>query len=246
MHSQSSSHEITAQIRSWASDASAEHRFLFVDGPAASGKTEVLREVAAAVPEASLLDATGLSTEEVVDGLMQTLGVPYGDYRDIGDLVDNIRERRLSRLVLVTNVQWAGRTRSTTEASRVGDLLARTIGSPYQKTGVRLVLEVDSGIHPLSSWIRSVVTLPPRPDVVRPGTRSLPVGHRTALRALALAEPRSLRLEEWQLLCSALGSRWELPELQVIADESEYVSVDAHGEFPVALAHESDAYALRS
>ncbi|MCX4588808.1 SUKH-4 family immunity protein [Streptomyces sp. NBC_01549] len=217
-----------------------------MNGPSAAGKTEVLQNIAETTPDTSLLNAAGLSTEEVMDNLMQILGVAYGDYRDADVLIDDVRDQRLSHIVLVTNTQWAGRTRSTTEPRRIADLLARGIGSPYMKTGVKVILEVDSSVHPLSTWIRSPLTLPPRPDAVRLDVRSLSVGHRTAVRALALAEPRSLRFEEWATLCSVLGAECGVSELQAIADELECVSVDDSSDLPVALTHESNAYALRS
>ncbi|MPY60295.1 SUKH-4 family immunity protein [Streptomyces spongiae] len=246
MHDQRRAQEISTHIRSRVGDSSATRGFLFVNGPSVAGKTDILRNIAETTPEAFLLDAASLSTEEVMAGVMRVLGVSYGGYRDAHSLVNDVRDQRLSRTVLVANIQWAGRTRSTTEPQRIGDLLARGLGNPYKKTGVKVVLEVDSGVHPLSTWIRSPLTLAPPPDVVRLDVHSLSAGHRTAVQALALAEPRSLRFEEWSELCSVVGSEFDVSELRTIADALECVCVDDASDLPVALTHESDAHGLRS
>ncbi|MDQ0993409.1 SUKH-4 family immunity protein [Streptomyces sp. V3I7] len=178
--------------------------------------------------------------------IMQELDISYGDYRDADLLIDEIRDRNLSHVVLVTNTQWAGRTWSTCEPRHLADLLARGIGSPYVRTGVRVVLEVDSGVHPLSPWMRSPLTLPDRPDVTRLDVRSLSPVHRTALQALALAEPRRVSFAEWSALCSVLGAELGISDLQTMAVELEWISVSGDGELPVGLAYASDAHRLRS
>ncbi|MGW5247176.1 SUKH-4 family immunity protein [Streptomyces sp. NPDC004129] len=227
-------------------DSSAKYGFPFVNGPSGTGKTEALRAVAETTPETSLLDTTGLSTEHVMDSVMRVLGVSYGDSGDVGLLVDDIRDQRLSRVLLVANAQWAGRTRSTTEPQRVAGLLAQALGSPYEKSGVKVVIEVDSSIHARSDWIRSPLTLSTRPDVIRLDIHSLPSRHRTAVQALALAELRSVRFEEWRVLCSVLGVELGDSELRDIAAELGLVSVGDNCDPAVSLPYESDAHALRA
>jgi len=247
MDSQYSTGEIITRIRSWAEDASAEGGCLFVNGPSGAGKTEALRALAKTVPEMSLLDAAGLSTEQVMDGVMRTLGVPYGDYRKADRLVDAVRRCRLSRVLVVTNTQWAGRTRSTTEPRRIADLLAQGLGNPYKKSGVKVVVEADGAVHPLSARIRSPLTLPARPAVAVPlDVRSLPPQHRSSVRALALAEVRSVRFDEWPALCSAVGAGPGDSDLREVAAESGFISVGGEGGSTVSLAHESDAHRLRT
>ncbi|MFI9647839.1 SUKH-4 family immunity protein [Streptomyces sp. NPDC052040] len=245
MDSTHNSTELTAHIHSWASDASAEHNVLFVDGPSGAGKTEVLRTVARTTPETSLIDASGLSTEQVMDSVMQTLGVPYGDYRDADLLIDDIGDQCRSRVLLVANTQWAGQTRSTAEPRHLTSLLVRGLGSPYRKSGVKVVLEVSSDAHPLGNWFRSPLTLPPRPRRIRSDIQSLPSPHRAAVKALALAELRSVSFREWRDLCSALGAHLKESELQEIAADLNLASVDESGTVSVSLNPEFDTDALR-
>ncbi|POX44865.1 hypothetical protein C3488_31475 [Streptomyces sp. Ru72] len=148
-------------------------------------------------------------------------------------------------LVLVSNTQWAGRNRSTTEPRHTAEHLAGNLGLDYKKTGVRFVIEVDSEVHDLSPRNRSPLTVDSRPAITRAPFGSLPVRERTATLALSLAEPRRIRWEEWSALCSLLGSEFDHSELQSIAEESEYISIDGDGDLPVSFTHESDARRLR-
>ncbi|MGP2440134.1 hypothetical protein [Streptomyces sp. JW3] len=243
------SDEAADRLHTWAADSSPDRGFLFVDGPAGSGKTGLLREVATATPGACVVDAAGASTEAVLDEVMRSLGVSYGDYRSAEFLAEEIKEQDPRHsLVFVTNTQWAGRTRSTTEPLHTAEHLAGTLGIDFKMTGVRLVIEIDSTVQSLGPRVRQPLLLaPPTGTIRRPDLSALPPGYRTAALALALAEPREVRFAEWQLLCSALGSEIGMGELRSVARELFFVTItEGDCDFRVALAHHSDWRDLRA
>ncbi|MDG4856977.1 hypothetical protein P8605_02175 [Streptomyces sp. T-3] len=177
--------------------------------------------------------------------MMRALGVAYGDYRDVGLLTSDIEDHGL-RHTVVANTQWSGRTRSTTEPWTTANCLAGVFGLDFRATGVRFVIEVDSDVYDLSPRNRSPLVLAARPDITRAPFDALPARQRIAVRALALAEPRRVRFEEWGALCSVLGADFDGSELRDIAQRLDFVSVDSTNDLPVAPAHESDAHWLRS
>ncbi|WP_437084245.1 SUKH-4 family immunity protein [Streptomyces sp. enrichment culture] len=180
----------------------------------------------------------GLSTEEVLDEVMRSLGVSYGDYRGARFLAEEMEEQDpLHSLVVVTNTQWAGRTRSTAEPLYTAEHLAGTLGIDFRITGVRFVIEIDSTVRDLGARVRQPLVLAPPADTVRRTDISgLSPRWRTAALALALAEPRQLRFEEWQMLCRALGESFTSGELRTIATELPFVTV-TEDDAPVTLAH---------
>lgn len=245
MTPQSDSHEAASRLHAWVNDPSPKHGFLFVDGPAGSGKSALLRDFAKATSKAVLVDAAGLSTEAVLDSVMRSLGVSYGDYRGAQFLADEIEEQDPSHsVVLVSNTQWAGQTRSTTEPWHTAEHLAGNLGLDFKTTGVRFVIEIDSTVHDLSPRNRDPLLMATRPHISHPEFGSLAPRKRAAVLALALAEPRRVRFEEWQALCAALGTEFEGNELRSFADELTFVSV-TEDDVPLSLTYDSDAHRLR-
>ncbi|MGW1612367.1 SUKH-4 family immunity protein [Streptomyces sp. NPDC002285] len=108
------------------------------------------------------------------------------------------------------------------------------------------MVEVDSEVYDLSPRNRNPILLAPAHDVVRLSPDSLPTHQRTALTALALSEPHRVRFEEWQALCSALGTDFGVAELRTIGEESPFVTVETTDEVPVVFTHERDARTLRA
>lgn len=242
-----SSSEAASSLRAWVNEPSPKRGFLFVDGPAGSGKSALLRDFAEATPEAVHVDAAGLSTEAVLDAVMRSLGVSYGDYRGAEFLAEEMEEQDPNHsVVLVSNTQWAGRTRSTTEPWHTAEHLAGTLGIDFKTTGVRFVIEIDSTVCDLSPRNRHPLLLAARAHVPDEEVDSLPPRWRTGVLALALAEPRRVRFEEWQMLCSALGVEFARDELQELAEELRFVSVEAGNDLPVSLTQDSLAHRLRS
>ncbi|WP_073935079.1 SUKH-4 family immunity protein [Streptomyces sp. CB02400] len=241
------SDEAADHLHAWVADPSPDRGFLFVDGPAGSGKSPLLRKTASAAPGACVVDAAGLSTEEVLDEVMRSLGVSYGDYRSAGFLAEEMEEQDpLHSLVLVTNTQWAGRTRSTTEPLHTAEHLAGTLGIDFRITGVRFVIEIDSTVRDLGSRVRRPLVLAPRPGTVRrTDISTLSPRWRIAALALALAEPREIRFTEWQMLCSALGASFTYGELHTVAAELPFATTP-EGDTPVTLAHHSVSRDLRA
>ncbi|MDI3390511.1 SUKH-4 family immunity protein [Streptomyces sp. B-S-A8] len=123
--------------------------------------------------------------------------------------------------------------------------MVRSFGFDSKSTGVKFVAEIDSDVYDLNLQGRNSVLLAPDPDVARPSLDALPPRRLTALTALALAEPYRVRFEEWQGLCAALGTAYDLAELRTISEESSLVAVDLQSFLPVGFAVESDARSLR-
>ncbi|MDC2958786.1 SUKH-4 family immunity protein [Streptomyces gilvifuscus] len=245
MTSDSGSQEAMGRLRAWVDDPAPKYGFLFVDGPGGSGKSALLRDFAEARPNAVLVDAAGVSTEAVLDSVMKSLGVSYGDYRGAEFLTDEMEEQDPSHsVVVVSNTQWAGQTRSTTEPWHTAEHLAGNLGLGFRDTGVRFVIEIDSTVQDLSPRNRDPLLLEARPRVLLTEFDSLPARCRSAILALALSEPRRVRFEEWQALCSLLGVDFTDNELRALADESPFVSV-TEDDFPVSLTFDADARALR-
>ncbi|MFM9373744.1 SUKH-4 family immunity protein [Streptomyces sp. Da 82-17] len=220
MHPQLGEGEAAQQLLSWLRNPEPRHGYLFVGGPSGAGKSALLREAAVDMPEAVLVDAAGLSSEEVVDRVMRALGVSYGDYRSVQFLSDDLAEESPSHsVVLVTNTQWAGQTRSTAEPAHLVSLLAGVFGVDHRSTGVRFVIEVDGDVAAVDLRGQRPIALAPGTGRASQTIDSLTGRHRTALLALALAEVRALRLEEWGALCAVLGAESRGPELRALAEE---------------------------
>ncbi|MFI7412247.1 SUKH-4 family immunity protein [Streptomyces sp. NPDC049627] len=246
MNSQLGPQEAYDQIRAQLGRLSPTKGFLYLDGPSGAGKSRLLQHFADNTPGALLVDAAGCTVEEVADRVMRAINLPYGDHRSSFALYTRVAEQDLSHIVLVTNTQWAGKTRSTDEPLRVatGGIVGQ-FGRKSKKTGIKFIVEVDSEVHDLSPRNRNPILLTPNDDVVRLSPTSLSPRQRTAMTALALSEPHRVRFEEWQALCSAFGTDFDVAELRAIGEESPFVTVDLSGELPVGFTHERDARVLR-
>ncbi|MET9832356.1 ATP-binding protein [Streptomyces sp. NPDC006385] len=239
------------QIRSQLAELPPKRGIVYADGPSGAGKTTLLRDFAASTPGAVLVDATRCSAEEVADRVMRAIGVSYGDFRSINALTnlvhDLVFDRKFDpRIVVVTNTQWAGKRRFTDEPLGVaaGGIVA-AFSRRSKATNIKLVVEVDSEVHDLGPRNRNPILLAPARDIVRLSPNSLPPRQRTAMTALALSEPHRVRFEEWQALCSALGTDFDVAELRTIGEESPFVTVELTDEPPVVFTHERDARTLR-
>ncbi|MFG2532464.1 SUKH-4 family immunity protein [Streptomyces sp. NPDC048516] len=178
-----------------------------VTGPRDCGRTRVLAEVAAAVPGAVSVDATDLTAEEIVGRILSSAGVELPLERRAG-WADSLGESAVREgLVVLTNVQRAGRTRRSPQPGRIVRHLASDLAvGARTKVLIERAQDDDRPAHD-----RLVVTLaapPPEaasPDVA-PDHRGADVAGSTALRALALAEVRRTPLAVWQELTRALGT----------------------------------------
>ncbi|MGW3007642.1 SUKH-4 family immunity protein [Streptomyces sp. NPDC001219] len=186
-----------------------------VTGPPACGRTQVLTEVAAAVPGAVSVDATDLTAEEIIDRILASAGVELPLERRAG-WADALAESAVREgLVILTNVQRAGRTRRSPQPGRIVRHLASDVAvGARTKVLVERAQPDDRLAHD-----RLVVTLTAPPSgstapAPLPDSRGADVGvgvgvdvmESTALRALALAEVRRTPLAVWEELTRALGT----------------------------------------
>ncbi|NUT25196.1 MAG: hypothetical protein HOV84_04555 [Streptomyces sp.] len=247
MNAQHGPQDAADQIRAQLGRLSPTKGFLYLDGPSGTGKSRLLQHFADSTPGALLVDAAGCTVEEVADRVMRAISIPYGDYRSSFALYTRVAEQDLSHIVIVTNTQWAGKTRSTDEPLRVatGGIVGQ-FGRKSKKTGIKFVVEVDSEVFDLSPRNQNPILLAPGPDIVRLSLDSLPLRQRTAMNALALSEPHHVRFEEWQALCSTLGTDFDVAELRAISEESPFITVEPTDDLPVGFTHERDARALRN
>ncbi|MFI5754501.1 SUKH-4 family immunity protein [Streptomyces sp. NPDC051569] len=226
------------------SDSDPKSGRLFLDGESMSGKSRLLEELPEQAANAVLVDAAGLSAEELTDRVMRAVGVSYGSFRDLFDLESDMEELEEQRVVLLANTQWSGATRTTVEPRRIMNPVVSTFASYFRRTGVRFVVEVDSSVESLHEGAEAVLLESEGAAVALPdGTRE--PRRLSALRALALAEPRRVRFEEWAALCAVLGHDIDEAELRILASDLTLLCVDEEPEFPVRFARESVARRIR-
>ena len=183
-------------LRWWqdTSDPLAPGGWLSLVGEGTADGGQVLREVGAQVASSVLVDATERTAEEVLGEVLAALGLEsrrYGGLRWISE-VRALPERRL---VLLTHVHRMGRTRRSYEAER---LLTGTLKALCARTGLQVIAQVDApgllrsgdaGLRLEPAGADPVPTPPAWPDEVR---------------ALALAEPRTVPPRAWAALVAGL------------------------------------------
>jgi hypothetical protein len=246
LHTPLAPQEAVAQLRERLEQLPPKEGYLYLDGLSGAGKTQLLQEFAETTPGAVLVDTAGCTAGQVADRVLRAIGVPYDDKRSLFSLYLQARDQGLSRVVILTNTQWAGTTRHTDEPGNVaiGGIVAE-FGFNSKRVGVRFIVEVDTEVYTLRPRSRPIV-LAPDHATTRWSPAPLPLRERAALSALALSEQHHVRFDEWQALCSAFGTDFDEAELRTIASESSLVTVDPSAERPVGFAHERDARTLRS
>ncbi|MEU3709949.1 SUKH-4 family immunity protein [Streptomyces catenulae] len=194
---------------------------------------DVMRRVHEGVPGSVLVDAAGLTAEQVMHNALVALGFDLspGKRDDWRFALGSWPEERL--LVLV-NAERAGLTRRSYEPERlvtwVLPLLARGKLAVLTDTG--------PGLLPRSAPPENVFRLAdpaggvPAPDMP------------DALRALALAEPRNVPLPVWGQLVSALTGETRSAE-ELTALTREHAELLVVGPLGVSFAEERVAEALR-
>ncbi|WP_310724760.1 SUKH-4 family immunity protein [Streptomyces sp. N2A] len=189
-------------IRDWLALPVQRRARLVVGGDDGAGKSAVLRETAAQVPGAALVDCTGLTADEVALRVCAALGVELSP----GEL----RRGRLGlrgalrgdHTVFLVNSQWAGATLTSSEPRRIARALSPLLlRAPEAR--IRLALE----------WDGDRMGEPPTRDVVvtlgaGPQTRSADAtgaDGRHPLGVLAAAETAGVPVAVYRLLHEALG-----------------------------------------
>lgn len=188
-----------AELLEWSD--SGPQRVAELTGPPGSGRTTTLLRLSEARSEAVLVDATGLTCEDVIDRVMTAAGFTALPEKR-ADWGFELEDSPLGGgLVIIVNAHRAGRTRRSTEPER---MVHRFTGELAVGGGLRVVIERDLPDVRLGHD-HLVVALQPNSSEEAVGP--LPDGTDVeALRALALAEPRRVPVPVWTVLAQALGS----------------------------------------
>ncbi|MEV6230069.1 SUKH-4 family immunity protein [Saccharopolyspora shandongensis] len=232
------------EAQEWVEGAAQASGFVFLTGAAGSGKTHLLRSLDSRSDEMLLVDAAGLSAEQVFLEIVELLDVPHDLHeRNPVQYANALRRAGIRRVVAVSNVHLAGSVRTSSEPGRVMRSVVWSLGAGAARTGVRLIAEVDSAVAPvpknapaisLDGAGASKEENPPLPD---PETVE-----GAALRTLAQAELRTLRLEEWCALGEIIGVHLNVEQVRGIAAELGSLSLDGD---TARFLHEGYAHRIR-
>ncbi|MDX6312033.1 MAG: hypothetical protein QOF44_1497 [Streptomyces sp.] len=217
--------------------------------PSGSAGATVLRELHSSMSGSVLVDASGLTAEQVHEAALHALGVDLAPGRR-DEWRSHLYDMADDRLLIVTNTHRAGPTRrssepehlisGTVEALATGrvavlaHVIPRDLPDPADEDD-----EYDDDYDDEQDASRVLFQLPEH-DRTGP-TFSLPDS--TALRALALAEPRVVPTQAWAELTTALsGEPASVAELDQLAAATAELLPGPDG---VAFADEGLAEALR-
>ncbi|KUN90469.1 SUKH-4 family immunity protein [Streptomyces caeruleatus] len=213
-----------AELVEWHSREA--HGVAELTGPQDSGRTETLLRLLEIVPDATFLDATDLTSEDLIQQVMETagVGIPQERRADWGYVLRN--SSSAGSLVIVANAQRAGRTRRSAEPDRMVHRFAVELAVAGR---VKVLIERD--LPDVRRWHRNlVVTLQPRAGSEL-AVQQLVGADTDALQALALAEPRRVPMAVWERLALALESQYGRPVNITAALESPsgMLEVDTDG-----------------
>lgn len=213
-----------AKLLEWSD--SGTQRVAELTGPPGSGRTETLLRLSEARGEAVLVDATGLTCEDLIDRVMTAAGFTALPEKR-ADWGFELEDSPLAGgLVIIVNAHRAGRTRRSTEPER---MVHRFTGELAVGGGLKVVIERDLPDVRLAHD-HLVVALQPSSSEEAVG--HLPDGTDIeALRALALAEVRRAPLPVWTALTQALGSHVgrSLDVATTLEASGELLEVDGDG-----------------
>ncbi|MEU6545394.1 SUKH-4 family immunity protein [Streptomyces sp. NPDC046859] len=211
-----------------------------VTGPPGSGRTETLLRLSEARNEAVVVDATGLTCEDVIERVMSAAGcaalpekrADWGFELEDSPLGDG--------LVIIVNAHRAGRTRRSGEPERMVHRFSVELA-----VAGRLKVVVERDLPDVRrAHDHLVVALRPHPAGESPGL--VPTGADTeALRALALAEVRRAPMPVWAALAQALEPHVGGPLNVAAALEASEDLIEVDGDVWVRFRDERHAEALR-
>ncbi|MDF3140168.1 MULTISPECIES: SUKH-4 family immunity protein [unclassified Streptomyces] len=188
-----------AELLEWSD--SGTQRVAELTGPPGSGRTEILLRLSEARSEAVLVDATGLTCEDLIDRVVTAAGFTALPEKR-ADWGFELEDSPLGGgLVIIVNAHRAGRTRRSTEPER---MVHRFTAELAVGGGLKVVIERDLPDVRLAHD-HLVVALQPSSSEGAAGHLSDSTDTE-ALRALALAEVRRAPLPVWTALAQALGS----------------------------------------
>ncbi|MBL1089648.1 MULTISPECIES: SUKH-4 family immunity protein [Streptomyces] len=226
--------EVAGRVGAWWRAGGLGGQVAFLVPPVGHDASAVMREIPEHVPGSVVVDATGLTAEQVMQQALTALGVDLSpDNRD--DWRFALGAWPEERLLLVVNAHRAGPTRRSYEPER---LVTQTL--PWLARGKLTVLvHVVPGLLPARVDPRAVFRLSAAPVEPLPAVREF-----VAVRALALAEPRCVPLPVWAQLVTALtGEAASEDELAEFATERS--GILRLGPLGVSFVDEGLAEALR-
>ncbi|UGT44553.1 SUKH-4 family immunity protein [Nocardia yamanashiensis] len=183
-----------------------EPGLFYVCGPAGSGKTRLLEELAARTADAILVDAAGRDADSVVAELVERYPSRRGGV-DLMDLISAARNDRTSRTVLIANVHRAGTLLSGGSPGLLRGVV-RWLRIATREGRLRLVVESEVApdlTDPVEARRTTVVELPPGIEASARSVDAIAAEDVPALRALAHAQLARLPIDGWALLCRAAG-----------------------------------------
>ena len=209
-------------------------------GPPDSGRTRTLRRLNEAAPNAIFLDATGLTSEDLIAEVMGAAGLDMPDERR-ADWGHALRKSSFAgNLVVIANAQRAGRTRRSSEPDRMVHRFAVDLAVAGQ---VKVLIERD--LPDVRRWHRNrVVTLQSARKTTAPENQ-LGDAATEALRALALAEVRHVPLTVWRALARALESQTGRPVDVTTALQAASNLLEADADDRISFSDERIAEAFR-
>ncbi|MFG3116526.1 SUKH-4 family immunity protein [Streptomyces sp. NPDC048197] len=186
--------ESVALIENWWREHRPGSRSAFLIDPFDAGGTSVVWEVHQRVEGSLLVDAQGLTAEEIQEKVLLALGVDLSP-GSRSRWRSSLRQITEARLVLIANAHRAGRTRRSYEPER---LFSRALAGLAMASGNVTVL-AHTTPHGLPHRAPVVLRLPE--NAAHAATERL---ESPLLRALALAEPREVPIRVWAELARAL------------------------------------------
>ncbi|MFD8543984.1 SUKH-4 family immunity protein [Streptomyces sp. NPDC059649] len=214
------SREAVALIGDWWRERRPGSRPAFLLDPSDAGGMAVLREVHRSVGGSVLVDAQGLTAEEVQERVLLALGVNLSP-GSRSRWRSSLRQITEARLVLIANAHRAGRTRRSYEPER---LISGTLAGLAMASGkVAVLAHTTAPVLPHQATV--VVQL--LENATTEGLDS------PLLRALALAEPREVPMRIWAELVTALTAEpvSETVLSQLVDDRPEVIQAGRHGVF---------------
>ncbi|MFF3641122.1 SUKH-4 family immunity protein [Streptomyces sp. NPDC002564] len=225
--------EVSGRVGAWWRSGGRGGSAAHVVAPAGADTGAVLRRVHEDVPGSVLVDATGLTAEQVMRKALSALGVDLssGERDDWRSALGSWGEERL--LVLV-NAHRAGRTRRSYEPER----LIRGTVPLLAHAKVAVLADTRPEFLPRAAPPEAVFRLSEPDGAVRAPDAP------AALRALALAEPRVVPLPVWAELVAAVTGTPMAPA--ALAEWArEHADVLRVGALGVSFTEEAVAEALR-
>ncbi|MFI9051924.1 SUKH-4 family immunity protein [Streptomyces sp. NPDC053427] len=215
--------EVAGRVGAWWREGGHAGQVAFLVALAGHDASAVVREIHEHVPGSVVVDATGLTAEQVMHQALTALGVDLSaDKRD--DWRFALGSWPEERLLLVVNAHRAGPTRRSYEPERLV-----TLTLPWLARGkLAVVAHVVPELLPTHVDPRAVFRLSAA------AVESLPaVTESVAVRALALAEPRFVPLPVWaQLVAGLSGAAVSEEELaDIAAEQSDVLRLGPLGAF---------------